>query len=296
MEHWTELRTAWLVARLGTVSAAAEALGVHRATVTRRVDALEAAFGTPLFLRHARGYMPTEAGREMLEVAGRADEMFTELRRRTQGGARQLTGELVVTALSGVAPLIMPAIARFRADHPHTAIAFIDGAELTRLEYGEAHVALRAGPKPDDPDYMVLPYEPIRFGLYAHERYASRHGLPGDEGDLGLHRFVGSVGEALRFPYAAWMTAHVSGAALAMRTSHPHVILQGVKAGLGLGFLPQHEAHSCPDLIEVMPPRDEWRTSLWIVTHVDLHRTAKVQEFLRCLREATPRSPETAAR
>lgn len=296
MEHWTELRTAWLVARLGTVSATAEALGVHRATVTRRVDALEAAFGTPLFLRHARGYMPTEAGRDMLEVAGRADEMFSELRRRTQGGTGQLSGELVVTALSGVAPLVMPAIARFRANHPRTTIAFIDGAELARLEYGEAHVALRAGPKPDDPDYVILPYERIRFGLYAHERYANRHGLPGDERDLGPHRFVGSLGEAPRFPYATWMTAHVAPAALALRASHPHVILQGVMAGLGLGFLPHHEAHACPDLIEVMPPRDEWCTSLWIVTHVDLHRTAKVQEFLRCLREATPASPETAAR
>lgn len=175
---------------------------MHRATVTRRVDTLEAVFGAPLFLRHARGYMPTEAGSEMLEVAGRADEMFTELRRRTRGGAGQLAGELVVTGRSGVAPLVMPAIARFRAEHPHTTIAFIGGAELAGLEYGEAHVAIRAGPRPDDPDYVILPYERIRFGLYVHERYASRHGLPGDERDLGPHRFVGAAGEAPRFPYA----------------------------------------------------------------------------------------------
>lgn len=62
MEHWTELRTAWLVAKLGTVSAATAAPGVHWATVTRRVDSLETAFGAPLSLCHARGYMPTAAG------------------------------------------------------------------------------------------------------------------------------------------------------------------------------------------------------------------------------------------
>lgn len=67
-------------------------------------------------------------------------------------------------------------------------------------------------------------------------------------------------------------------------------------AGPGLGFLPQHEARACPELIEVMPPRDDWRRNLWIVTHVDLHRTATAPEFLRCLREAAPPSPETAAR
>ena len=43
------MRTALMVARLGTVKAAAEALGVHRATVSRHVDTLEAAFRAPLF-------------------------------------------------------------------------------------------------------------------------------------------------------------------------------------------------------------------------------------------------------
>lgn len=289
LEHWTELRTAWFVAKLGTVSAAAAALGVHRATVTRRVDSLEASFGAPLFLRNARGYMPTEAGQAMLEVARRADEMFTELERRTRGGTGQLPGELVVTALPGVAPLVMPAIARFRSDHPHTTIEYIAGAELARLEYGEAHVALRAGPKPEDLDYVVLPYTHIRFGLYAHKRYATRYGLPDDRDDLRAHRFVGSVDHALPYPYADWLAAHVSGAALALRTGHPLVVMQGIMAGLGLGFLPQYEASACPNLIEVMPSRDEWKTALWIVTHADLHRTAKVQEFLRCLRETATR-------
>ncbi len=288
MEHWTELRTAWLVAKLGTVSAAAAALGVHRATVTRRVDSLEAFFGAPLFLRHARGYMPTEAGQAMLEVASRADEMFTELERRTRGGTGQLPGELVVTALPGVAPLVMPAIALFRRDHPHTTIEYVAGAELARLEYGEAHVALRAGPKPEDLDYVILPYTHIRFGLYAHKRYAGRHGLPGNRDGLRAHRFVGSVDHALPYPYADWLATHVSSAALALRAGHPQVVMQGVMAGLGLGFLPQYEASRCPNLIEVMPSQDEWKTALWIVTHADLHRTAKVQEFLRCLRETAP--------
>ena len=39
--NWDEIRTAFHVARLGTVSAAAEALGVHHATVIRHIDALE---------------------------------------------------------------------------------------------------------------------------------------------------------------------------------------------------------------------------------------------------------------
>ena len=61
MDSWNEIKTAYQVARLGTVSAAAESLGVHRATVIRHIDALEAELGRKLFQRHIRGYTPTEA-------------------------------------------------------------------------------------------------------------------------------------------------------------------------------------------------------------------------------------------
>ena len=55
MDKWTELRTAYQVAKLGTVSAAAERLGFHRATVNRHIDILEAELGARIFIRHARG-------------------------------------------------------------------------------------------------------------------------------------------------------------------------------------------------------------------------------------------------
>ena len=284
MDHWSELRTAWLVAKLGTISAAAQALGVHRATVNRHIATLERALGATLFQRHARGYSPTDTGHDMLEVAGRADEMFADLQGRTRGRASQLTGELIVTALAGVAPLVMPAIARFQAAYPAIAVDFVAGAQLARLEYGEAHVAVRAGSKPDVSDYVVLPFRRIRFGIYAHQGYVDRFGVPSGEDDLSGHRFVGVLDEEFRAPFRTWMSTHVPATDVALRASEPQIILQGVLAGLGLGFLAEHDALPHPDLVEVLPRDPGWSAALWIVTHMDLHRTAKVQAFLRCLR------------
>ena len=67
---WTEIRTAAQVARLGRVSAAAEALGMHHSSVIRHIDLLEERLHTRLFQRHARGYTPTEAAEELLRTAG----------------------------------------------------------------------------------------------------------------------------------------------------------------------------------------------------------------------------------
>ncbi len=62
MDNWDELRTAYQVARLGTVSGAAEVLGVHHATVIRHIDALEGRMGVKLFQRHSRGIHADRGG------------------------------------------------------------------------------------------------------------------------------------------------------------------------------------------------------------------------------------------
>ena len=63
MVAWTEVRSAYMVAKLGTVSAAADALGcVHHATILRHIDALETELSSKLFQRHKHGYTPTDVG------------------------------------------------------------------------------------------------------------------------------------------------------------------------------------------------------------------------------------------
>ncbi len=295
MKHWTELRTALMVARLGTISAAADALGVHRATVNRHVETLEAVFGARLFQRHARGYALTDAGRDMLEIAGRADEMFSDLAGRSRGKAGQLSGALIVTGLAGIAPLVMPALRDFTEAHPGIALEFVAGAQLARLEHGEAHVAIRAGAKPEEPDYVVTLFRRLRFGLYCSRTYAAHAGRP-DPQDLRGHRFVGSVSGPQHVPYANWMTAHVPPEALALHTTDLQVLHGAVCEGLGLGFVAEHDARVRPVLIEILPPADAWSVGLWVVTHVDLHRTTKVQAFLSHLRSAKSWHDTGAAR
>jgi len=51
------------------------------------------------------------------------------------------------------------------------------------------------------------------------------------------------------------------------------------------GFTSVLQAAEEPGLVQVMPPEPEWAAPLWLVTHMDLHRTSKVQAFLAFLKE-----------
>ncbi len=68
--------------------------------------------------------------------------------------------------------------------------------------------------------------------------------------------------------------------------TEPAALEEAVRQGAGIGFISTFRAASDSTLVEVLPPRPEWEGPLRIVTHVDLHRTRKVQAFLAHLKEA----------
>src|SRR4029079_8354467 len=64
-----QLRSFCETARRGSLSAAATALGLAQPTVWKQVHAREKAYGARLVEPHARGCIPTDAGRILLELA-----------------------------------------------------------------------------------------------------------------------------------------------------------------------------------------------------------------------------------
>lgn len=285
MENWDEIKTAYQVARMGTVSGAADVLGVHHATVIRHIDALEGRLGVKLFQRHARGYTPTEAGDDLFRVAQATDDQFNQLSGRIKGRGTTVSGELVVTSLVGLAPRMAPVLSEFQQQHPDVIVRYLTGDRLFRLEYGEAHVAIRAGTAPDQPDNVVQPFVKQSMGLFATQDYIERHGMPESvEGCTG-HRFVSHDSEDTRAPFHRWLREVVDEDCITFRSTDVRALEQAVLAGAGIGFMPIMEARENPDLVEIMPPREDWSSPLWLVTHVDLHRTNKVQAFLKFLKD-----------
>ncbi len=285
MDNWDEIRTAYQVARMGTVSGAADILGVHHATVIRHIDALEARLGVKLFQRHARGYTATEAGDDLLRVATATDDQFSQLVGRIKGRGADVSGDLVVTSLVSLSPLLAPALGEFQIANPDVVIRYLTGDRLFRLEYGEAHVAIRAGSAPDQPDNVVQPFVPLRMGLYATCAYVARHGVPNGVDDFANHYFVGHDDETSRAPFNKWLRAHAPAENIIFRSTDARAMEQAVMAGVGIGFLPLWQAAQCQNVTEICPPEESWSAPLWLVTHVDLHRTTKVQSFLTYLKE-----------
>ncbi len=286
MENWDEIRTAFQVARLGTVSGAAEVLGVHHATVIRHIDALERRLGAKLFQRHARGYTPTESGRDLLAVAQTTEEQFAHLVSRIKGQGETVSGELVVTSIAGIPDLLTPVMVSFQDKFPDVRVRFLTDMRVFRLDYGEAHIAIRAGNGPEEPDNVVQPLARIKAALYASRAYVEQFGKPASEAEFAGHRFVCTDAEVTRAPFHRWLRATVHPDQIAYAATEPAALEQAVRSGAGIGFMMSFRASEDPNLVEILPPRPDWESLLRIVTHVDLHRTRKVQAFLGHLKDS----------
>jgi len=283
------VRTAYQVARAGTVSGAAQVLGVHHATVIRHVDALEARLGVKLFQRHARGYTVTEAGEDLMKVAAATDDQLAQLAGRIKGRSSAVTGELVITTLSGFSAILTPVLARFQAANPDLKIRYNAANRLFRLEYGEAHLAIRAGQKPQEPDNIVQHLATISPRLCASRGYAEKYGLPKSADDYAKHRFVGGEAERTRPPHEKWMRDNIPAENIVFRATERLAQEAAVRADVGIGFVTSTVPADRLGLEVVLENCEAWQSHLWLVTHVDLHRSAKVQAILKALKSEAQR-------
>lgn len=286
MRDWLEIRTAYYVAKLGTVSAAAKHLGVHRATVIRHIDSLEALLGGKIFRRHARGYSKTELGAELLATAQRIEEEIEHFVGRTRIAAAKVTGDLIIaTSPPTYPPTIISTTRAFRKIHSDIAIKYDICEEQPKLELGEAHIYFHFGPKLETPDYVVRPFLTYHGGLYAHRRYIEQFGKPESVEQFTQHNFA-LVTPEVYSPPNDWLRARTPSENVILTSNDRLTVFRAVTDGLAIGCLPAHLAGQHPELAPIMAPLPGCESVCWVVTHVDVHRSPKVQAFLQCLKEA----------
>lgn len=280
VKDWNNLHYALAVARAGTLSGAALELEVSHSTVLRRIDALEKALKTRLFIRHPRGYVPTEAGQILMSAAENMQDQLDLLVGKMQGVDEALQGTLIITTVNTLIPQLMPVVRGFQAENPQVRLQLIADRRHLRLEHGEAHIGIRPGAKPTEPDYVVQPAISLQNTLYASESYARECGPLNSRDDLSGHRFIAPI-EAYDFiPSLDWIARQVPEEQIVFRCNEFSGFEDAARAGVGIAALHSWCAETRPGLQRMLEPPPEWRTNLWLVTHRDMHRTRKVQLFL----------------
>jgi DNA-binding transcriptional LysR family regulator len=123
------------VARVRTVSRAADALFITQPALTARLQRLEAELETKLFVRTPRGMKLTEAGEAFLPHAVRALDSIADGRRVVNAVERGGAGRLALGAAPAISTYVLPRILkRFSVSHPRVGVSVRTGHSEEVLE------------------------------------------------------------------------------------------------------------------------------------------------------------------
>lgn len=284
MDDWNDLRLVLAISRSGSLTAAAKALGVVHSTAFRRLAAMEAGLGVRLFERLPAGvYAPTDAGERIAAAAERIETETAALDRDLLGADLRLSGRLRVTCSETLAfSLLTPAIAEFRTAHPGIVLDLVIDNRVLSLSRREADIALRVS-RPREGDLYGRKVADIGWTLYATAGLVEAIG-PFNLQSLGRHPFVGWEQQVTGVNTADWLERNVSEDALVYRTSSVINQMIAAREGMGVALLPCYLGDAEPRLQRlVAEPLDELARELWIVTHTDLRRTARVRAFMESI-------------
>src|SRR5271165_1021451 len=273
---WDEFRLVKAIADSRSLAGAAALLGLNHSTVFRRLGALEARVGAPLFERSRFGYDPTAAGDEMIALANLMAESIMEFERRVAGRDARPTGRLKVTTVEAIGQRFMPAIlAQFQGQNPGVVIDLILSEQELNLSRRDADVAIRV--TNDPPETLVgRRLCAVRWAIYY------RRDLVGALGSQPLESapFIG-FGENFGPPAGRrWTETHVRPGRVVGKVNSILNMRELAIQGMGAALLPCVLGDVSPALVRLAPPLAELEAGLWILTHSDLRRSARVRAFM----------------
>ncbi|MEO3431928.1 LysR family transcriptional regulator [Inquilinus sp. CAU 1745] len=295
MDDWNDLRLILAIARAGSLTGAAHALGIDHSTVFRRLQALEGRLGVRLFERLSGGqYEPTDAGGRAAAAAERMEDEAQALDRDIAGRDHRLTGHLRVASSETLAHrLLTDHLAAFRRAHPGIVVELAIDNRVLSLSRREADVALRPL-RPKEGDLWGRKLCDVAWAVYGSRAaigaLAAEGEIPSSKEGLAHLPLVGwSVGIA-GIGAADWLRDGVREDAVVYRSSSLVNQMAATRAGLGFSILPCYLGDPETDLSRLWPdPIPDLSRELWIVTHADLKRTARVRAFFDIVGDALVR-------
>lgn len=270
---WALLRMFEAVARLGSVTAGAQALGVSQSTASRQIAQLEAISKAPLFHRTTpirmtdRGVALLRAVTPMARAALHVDAVLED--------GPELCGTVTLATVSELSRwLLAEALPDFCAWYPDLQLRILADNRTSSLAAGEADVALRLS-RPPQGELVARRVHREFYGYYAADHLALHPAVP----------WLGLGGSLARVPEQRH--------AERVFQRPPRLLLEdletlgiAVERGLGVAVLPSLLARRLRGVVAVsfasigatsdeVPSRD-----FWAVTHRSSRRVPKVRAVL----------------
>jgi len=277
---WDDLRIFLSLARQGTLTTAAKALGVSHPTVARRVQVLEKQIGARLFERLPDRFVPTTAGAELLADAEAMEKAAQSINRRSAGLSDTVSGVVRLSAGEAMAVLVARHLPWLRARLQQIEFEVVASHTLGNLSRREADLLIREK-VPELPGIVTRKLCRVAYAVYAAR---SLDVTRSEMGALVGLPWVGFDDDHSYMPGQHWLHQQL-GRRPEIRVNNWLVLHDAVRVGSGLAVMPCYLADQDRALRRVGGVLPEITTEQWLLVHRDLRALPRVRAVMDCLVE-----------
>jgi DNA-binding transcriptional LysR family regulator len=281
---WDRLRIFHAVAEAGSFTHAGEALNLSQSAVSRQISALEESLNTPLFHRHARGLILTEAGeilystvRDVFGKLATVETQITEARERPSGTLR------VTTTVAFGSVRLIPRLREFVDLYPEININLLIEDEELDLGMREADCAIRMQP-PRQPDLIQRHLIAVHTHVFASPNYLKKFGTPQGAADLDRHKII-VYGEDPRPPFPAVNWLLEAGLPSGQRrtpvlqVNNVYAILRAVENGIGIAAFPDYMAQESNKIVQTLSALEGPTYEAYFVYPEEMRNSKRIAVF-----------------
>lgn len=273
---WEDAKAFAVVVEAGSWRRGAARLGVSPATISRRVEALEAWIGELLLERRPDGFRLTPRG-ELIFASLEAMQAAADGIRRATAPRPMETVRVSCTASMGL--VLVRHLGELAAATPGVVLSVMPSRAILSLARREAEIAIRMRTPPDEGRLVVRRLARVRVALYA-----ARDLLPdGPPPDLSRLPYIGLARPVDRSLTSAALTALVGDRPPVTTLDDTQLRLRACADGLGLAVLPCLPADATPGLVRVASFPEALDEDAFLVMHEELAKSPSVRGVAEAL-------------
>lgn len=283
--EWDSIRIFLAVVEEGSMSAAAQVLGVSQPTVSRYILALEEKVGVNLFDRSCSGLKVTEVGASLLDSAKATALGAESFARQVNATSEHIDGHVRLAVSEVVAYYFLPeAITAFNRQFPSIEVEILISDQGVNLNKRDADLLVSVE-KPEQPDFVVSHLFEGKLGFFAHRDYLEEYGKPDSLQDLhaGFHQIIGDDCNNFYLREAVRIGRPLSKSHFSFRTDSQKMQVELLNARAGVAVTLLAIAEKYPDLVQLFPEAALRPFNWWLICHRDVNVNPRIHNLMTFL-------------
>ncbi len=291
MDRFREINLFVQIVEAGSISRAADKLGLPISTASRHLNALEARLGVRLLQRTTRQLAVTDVGAEFYRRCIATLSDMAEAEAMAKDSVVNPSGLLRVTAsLSFCLLHIEPLLPEFKARYPEIDVDVIAENRYMNVVENNVDVAIRTRQFEADYNLTIHKLAVTKRVLAASPRYLSLHGIPKDPQDLSEHQMLiyNYANNPLDLPFekdGKSVTMHVNAS---ISSNDGQIVIRAALHDMGILVQPKYIIFDALERGELVTVLDDWelpRLTMNIAFQTRQYLPTKVRVFIDALTE-----------